>query len=51
MYELIKRIHGVDDVKKFSLEELNLLAGEIREALFNRLTHIGGHFGPNFGRS
>lgn len=49
MYELIKKIHGVEDVKKFSLEELNLLAGEIREALFNRLTHIGGHFGPNFG--
>ena len=49
MYELIKKIHGVEDVKKFSLEELKLLAGEIREALFNRLTHIGGHFGPNFG--
>ena len=37
MYELIKKIHGVEDVKKFSLEELKLLAGEIREALFNRL--------------
>ena len=49
MYELIRRINGVDDVKKFSLEELKVLAGEIREALFNRLTHIGGHFGPNFG--
>ena len=40
MYELIRRINGVDDVKKFSLEELKVLAGEIREALFNRLTHI-----------
>lgn len=25
------------------------LADDIREALFNRITKIGGHFGPNFG--
>ena len=31
------------------MEELDQLAEEIREALFNRLTKIGGHFGPNFG--
>lgn len=28
---------------------MTALAGEMREALFNRLTKIGGHFGPNFG--
>ena len=49
MYELINKINGPDDVKKFTLEELDALAVEIREALFNRLTKIGGHFGPNFG--
>lgn len=49
MYELINRINGPEDVKMFSAEELELLALEIREALFNRLTHVGGHFGPNFG--
>lgn len=32
-----------------SMEQLEELASEIREALFNRLTKIGGHFGPNFG--
>lgn len=31
------------------MEQLEELASEIREALFNRLTKIGGHFGPNFG--
>lgn len=31
------------------MEELSILAGEMREALFNRLTKKGGHFGPNFG--
>lgn len=49
MYELIERINEATDVKKFKVDELDKLAAEIREALFNRLTNIGGHFGPNFG--
>lgn len=49
MYELIERINEAADVKKFKVDELDKLAAEIREALFNRLTKIGGHFGPNFG--
>ena len=49
MYELIERINKATDVKKFKVDELDKLAAEIREALFNRLTKIGGHFGPNFG--
>ena len=49
MYDLLKNINGPDDIKKLSLTELNQLAGEIREGLFNRLTHVGGHCGPNFG--
>lgn len=48
MYELLNKINSPEDVKKLSIEELNILAGEIREGLFNRLTKIGGHFGPNF---
>ena len=49
MYELIERINEATDVKKFKVDELDKLAAEIREALFNRLTKIGGHFVPNFG--
>ena len=49
MYEILNRINGPEDVKKLSLGELETLSGEIREALFNRLTKFGGHFGPNFG--
>ena len=49
MYELLKNIDGPSDVKKLSLDELGTLANEMREALFHRLTNIGGHFGPNFG--
>ena len=48
-YRYIKTINGPEDVKKLSLDQLNDLSHEIREALFNRLTKIGGHFGPNFG--
>lgn len=48
-YKIIQTINGPEDVKKLSMEQLEELASEIREALFNRLTKIGGHFGPNFG--
>ena len=48
-YKIIQTINGPEEVKKLSMEQLEELASEIREALFNRLTKIGGHFGPNFG--
>lgn len=46
---ILDKINSPADVKKLSVNEMNNLADEIREALFNRLTKIGGHFGPNFG--
>ncbi len=46
---ILDKINSPADVKKLSVNEMNSLADEIREALFNRLTKIGGHFGPNFG--
>ena len=49
MYDILKRIDSPKDVKKLNEKELNELALEIREALFNRLTKVGGHCGPNFG--
>lgn len=49
MFEILNKINSNQDVKKLSIDELKLLANDIREALFNRLTKIGGHFGPNFG--
>ncbi|WP_298738943.1 1-deoxy-D-xylulose-5-phosphate synthase N-terminal domain-containing protein, partial [uncultured Treponema sp.] len=45
----LEKINSPSDLKKLSLQEMTALAGEMREALFNRLTKIGGHFGPNFG--
>ena len=46
---MLEKINNPSDLKKLNQEELNTLAGEIREALFNRLSKHGGHFGPNFG--
>ena len=49
MLKVLNKINEPKDLKGLSMEELNTLAEEIREGLFNRLTKIGGHFGPNFG--
>lgn len=49
MYEILNTVNSPADVKKLSAEQLKTLADDIREALFNRLTKIGGHCGPNFG--
>ena len=46
---ILDNINSPKDLKKYSVSELETVAGEIREGLFNRLTKIGGHFGPNFG--
>lgn len=45
----LEKINCPEDVKKLNKEELEKLAEEIRKALMNRLTKMGGHFGPNFG--
>ena len=46
---ILDNISSPKDLKKYSVSELETVADEIREGLFNRLTKIGGHFGPNFG--
>ena len=46
---ILDKINSPADVKKLSVNDMESLTNEIREALFNRLTKIGGHFGPNFG--
>ena len=45
----IERINGPEDVKKLTVDEMTVMAGEMREALLKRASIHGGHFGPNFG--
>lgn len=45
----LDNINSPRDVKKLNINELEALAGEIREAVLNRDSKIGGHVGPNLG--
>lgn len=45
----IEKINGPEDVKKLTVDEMTVMASEMREALLKRASIHGGHFGPNFG--
>lgn len=45
----LDNINSPADVKKLSLKELEALAEEIRSAVLNRDSKIGGYVGPNLG--
>ena len=45
----IENINGPEDVKKLSVDQMHVLAREMRDALLKRASIHGGHFGPNFG--
>ena len=46
---VLDKINTPQDVKKLTLEEMNTLAGEIREGILTRVNTIGGHLGPDLG--
>ncbi|MFF7527953.1 1-deoxy-D-xylulose-5-phosphate synthase [Streptomyces bobili] len=46
---LLTRIRGPRDLDRLSLEELDQLAGEIRNFLVDAVSKTGGHLGPNLG--
>ena len=45
----LEKINSPEDVKKLNIEEMKVLAQEIREAIITRDAKHGGHFGPNLG--
>lgn len=45
----LEKINSPQDVRKLSIEQLDVLAGEIREGVLNRVSNHGGHVGPNLG--
>ena len=46
---VLEKINSPQDVKTLSLQEMNTLAQDIREAILNRVNTIGGHLGPDLG--
>jgi 1-deoxy-D-xylulose-5-phosphate synthase len=45
----IEKINRPTDVKNLNSEQLHILADEMRQALLQKLSKHGGHFGPNLG--
>ena len=45
----IENISSPKDIKELSVQQLNVLAEEIRTALIRKLSEHGGHIGPNLG--
>ena len=47
--KILDKVNTPQDVKQLSVDEMNKLAEEIREAIINRVNTIGGHLGPDLG--
>ncbi len=47
--DVFKKVNSPKDVKKLSVEEMNILSGDIRKAIINKVDTIGGHLGPDLG--
>ena len=47
--EFLKEINSPKDLKKLNLEQLNILADELREFLLYSVSQSGGHFGAGLG--
>lgn len=45
----LDKINDPSDLKKLEISELPKLADEVRGAVINRISNIGGHKGPNLG--
>ena len=48
-YEYLDKINSPSDLKKLSIEELNILCEEIRDKLIKTVSKNGGHLSPNLG--
>ena len=45
----VEKINTPDDLKKLSVNQLNVLSDEIREIILNKVSKYGGHVGPDLG--
>ena len=41
--EVFNKVNSPADVKKLSVEEMNILSSDIRKAILNKVDTIGGH--------
>jgi 1-deoxy-D-xylulose-5-phosphate synthase len=48
-YRFLPHVMGPADLKRFSIEELEVLAAEMRHAICEQVSKSGGHLAPNLG--
>lgn len=48
-YEYLDKINSPNDLRKLSVDELNILCSEIRDKLITTVSKNGGHLSPNLG--
>ena len=46
---VLDKVNSSKDLKNLSIEELDILSGEIRELILKKVNTTGGHLGPNLG--
>jgi len=46
---ILEKINSPKDVKNLSVNEMNILAQDIRQGILNRVDKVGGHLGPDLG--
>lgn len=46
---ILPRVNGPQDIRDLSIEQLEQLAGEVRERIIQVISRIGGHFGASMG--
>lgn len=49
MLDLLKSVHSPDDIKKLKVDELKILAQDIRTFLVQSISQTGGHLASNLG--
>lgn len=46
---ILSTLHSPQDLRTLNQEQLLILAKEIRQAILQKTSHVGGHVGPNLG--
>ncbi len=47
--QYLQEINSPDDLKKLSIEQLEVVCDELREFIIEQLSHNPGHFGSSLG--
>lgn len=45
----VEKINSPADLKKLSIDQLEVLSGEIRDIILQKVSKYGGHVGPDLG--